>query len=320
MSVAASPHVLEAERLDELEVPAGHPVEEHLRSRAADPRPVEVAGAPGLELRDVGDERPGRAHEEPVFGLEPEALEGVDAVAAEELVAGGGLVEEPVVADDARGDGVGPRSGEAGGERVFEGGGDDDLGGPEPAELPLEGVGVDGLDDELPRREVGGRESQAGARARREKGEEVVPPRIEEGVIEHGAGGDRLDHLAADEPLRPGSRILHLLADRRPAPEPDQARQVVVERLRGNAGKRDAGRRPVVPGGEREAEKPRALLGVLPEELVEVSHPEEEQRVRVAALHLPPLAHERGLPPARAAPTGSHPASRPSGRTRRSRR
>ena len=279
-----------------------------------------MAGAPGLELRDVGDERAGGAHEEPVLRLEPEALEGVDAVVAEELLARGGLVEEPVLANDERGGGGGPRGGEAGSERLLEGGGDDDLGGPEPAELPLEDVGVDGLDDELTRREIGGREPEAGARGGREESEEVVPPRLEEGVLEDRAGRDRLDDLAPDDPLRPLHRILHLLADRRPATEPDHACQVVVERLRRNAGERDAGRRSVVPGGEGEAEKPRALLGVLPEELVEVAHLEEEEGVRVAGLHLPPLAHERGFPSARAPSTGGHPASRPSGRTRRSRR
>ena len=306
------------ERLDEFEVPAGHLVEEHLGPRTADRRPAEVPGAPGLELGEVLDERPGGAHEEAVLHLEAEAVERVHPVVAKELVRRDALVEEPVAPAGERGATLHSPARETVTELSLKRGRDDELGSSKATELRAERGLAYGLDHELPCRKIHGGEPDPPSHLGGEEDEVVVPARIEKAVLEDGPRRHRLHDLASNEPLRAALRLLHLIADRHPPPELYQAGKVFLERLRRNARERDTGRRPVVPGGEGEAEEARSLLGVLPEELVEVSHAEEEEGIRVAALHLPPLAHERGLPTVRGELPSGHAATCPPGSTRRS--
>ena len=274
--------------------------------------------APGLEFGKVLDKRPGRAHEQAIARLEAEAVERVQPVVATELGGGDALVEEPVVAEGEREGALRPLVPETGTELLLERERSDDLGGGEAAEFQAERTLAHGLDDELARRQIDRSEPDLPGRPGGEEGEVVVPARVEEGVLEDSPRRHRLDDLAPDDPLGAALRLLDLVADRRLPPEPDQAGQVLLERLRRNAGEGDAGRGPIVPGGEGEAEEARALLGVLPEELIEISHAEEEEGVRVATLHLPPLAHERGLPTTPGACPSGHGATRPPGSTRRS--
>ena len=51
---------------------------------------------------------------------------------------------------------------------------------------------------------------------------------------------------------------------------------------------------PLIARGDGQAEQGAGTLGVLAEHLVEVAHPEEQQRVGVAGLELAILLHHRG--------------------------
>jgi hypothetical protein len=66
--------------------------------------------------------------------------------------------------------------------------------------------------------------------------------------------------------------------------------EIVGRGLHRNTGQRH----PIAPGGEGDVEHPRAELGVLEEHLVEIAHPEKENRVPVTGLDLPVLLHQRG--------------------------
>ena len=89
-------------------------------------------------------------------------------------------------------------------------------------------------------------------------------------------------------PLR--RRQAHLLSDRHAVARGDELVQVTVELVVGDPGKRDAS--VVLPhgaGGERDPENARGDLGVLVERLVEVAHPEQQERVRVLGLQVQEL-------------------------------
>ena len=110
----------------------------------------------------------------------------------------------------------------------------------------------------------------------------------EPALLQHRARRHRLDHFAAHDALGE-LRVFHLLADRDAMPRADQLPQVLGRRLHRHAGERHA----VAPGGERDAEHPRAQLGVVEEHLVEVAHPEEQDRVAMPRLDLAVLQHQR---------------------------
>ena len=108
------------------------------------------------------------------------------------------------------------------------------------------------------------------------------------------SGRDRLHHLAAHEALRE-LRVLDLLADRHAVPFGDQAAEVVGGGLHGDAGERDVGRAAVVARREGEAELSGGELSIVLEHLVEVAHPEKQDRVGVPRFDLAVLLHERGV-------------------------
>ena len=247
---------------------------------------AQVLGRAGTDLLRVGDQRPGRAHQELVPALEAEAVERLHPVPSLQFVAGVVDVEEPVRADGMNGAGSrlggrarGLRHEEFAGLQALQFAGN-------PGRIGLE-------DHQLPRRHVQRGEAHRGAIGD-QRDEEVVPLRLQERVRHHGAGGDRLHHLAAHDPLGLGG-VLGLFADRDLPAEPDKAFQVLVERLGGDSGQRHAARGPVVARGQGEAQETGALLGVLAEQLVEVADAEEHEFVPVTGFHLPPLPHERGV-------------------------
>ena len=114
---------------------------------------------------------------------------------------------------------------------------------------------------------------------------------VEQFGIGQRAGRDHAHHLALDRPLA-GADLADLLADRHRFAELDQPRQVGVDRS-GTA------RRPSTTGcagrlaalGERDVEQARGLFGVGVEQLVEVAHPVEQQRVGMVGLEAQVLRH-----------------------------
>ena len=99
--------------------------------------------------------------------------------------------------------------------------------------------------------------------------------------------------LALDQPLR-GRRVAHLLADRHLVALGDEAGEVGIEGVVGDAGEGHAQVLAHRLGGERYLQLAGAELGVLVERLVEVAEAEEDDGVRVASLDVEILASDRG--------------------------
>ena len=147
---------------------------------------------------------------------------------------------------------------------------------------------------ELARRHVEQGDANAvgqGATLRRDGEQVVVGGAGEIGGVGQRARRDHADDVALEE-LLALARRLHLLTDGDLLSGLYQARDVAIGRV-----VRDAGHRRALPGGERDGQQPRAQLGVLQEELVEVAEPEQQQVVGKAALQLPVLLHHRGVGP-----------------------
>jgi hypothetical protein len=168
---------------------------------------------------------------------------------------------------------------------------DDHLARGEPRERRV-GIARETADQaQFARREIRRRDPHL-ATQRVERAEIVVAPDIQQVVAERRARRDRLDHGALHDPLRE-PRILDLLADRHAVSLLHEATQVLRGRLHRHAGQRHLRRAAVVPRGQREVQRARRHLGVLVEHLVEVAHPEEQDRVGMPRLDLPVLRHQR---------------------------
>ena len=103
---------------------------------------------------------------------------------------------------------------------------------------------------------------------------------------------DDADDLALDRPLGRAD-LADLLADRDRFAEPDQLGEVAVDRVHRHAGHRDrlAGARAA--RGQGDVEQAMRALRVVEEELVEVAHPVEEERVGMLGLDAQVLLHHR---------------------------
>ena len=88
-------------------------------------------------------------------------------------------------------------------------------------------------------------------------------------------------------------RILDLLADGDAEAEPDQLLQIVVGGMHRHAAHRDVLALMLAALGQHDAERPAGLLGVVEEQLVEIAHAVEQQRIRVRRLDLDELLHHR---------------------------
>ena len=128
----------------------------------------------------------------------------------------------------------------------------------------------------------------AGTLARTDDGEEEV---VGGAGQERGVGDrprrDEPHDVALEELLALAGRF-ELLAQRDLLAGPDQPCDV---RLGGVM--RNPRHRRALAGGQRDLQQAGAQLGVLEEQLVEVTEPEQEQVVRVPLLQLPVLAHHR---------------------------
>ena len=111
--------------------------------------------------------------------------------------------------------------------------------------------------------------------------------------------GNHSHDLATNDSARL-ARVLHLLAHGDPKALPDQTSQIGVGRVPRHAAHRDLVAAAILRA-RREGQLQRRGGGhrILVEQLVEVTHPEEEQRIGVLPLGLQVLAHRRGRPPHR---------------------
>ncbi|MGX1138793.1 hypothetical protein AB7M11_003029 [Bradyrhizobium ottawaense] len=138
---------------------------------------------------------------------------------------------------------------------------------------------------ELGGRDVDPGEAEAVAAGRgagaRDREQIIVGAGIEQRVFGQRARRDQPHHAAADHTLVAtrlrGSGILGLLADRDAVPGRDQAVQIVLGALDRHAAHRDVGALMLAALRQHDAERPGGDLGVLEEQLVEVTHPVEQQ-------------------------------------------
>ena len=146
-------------------------------------------------------------------------------------------------------------------------------------------------DTEFPRGNVD--KSQGEAALPDDQGcKKVILLGIEVLCVEDEAGGDHADHLALHHPLGE-FRILHLLADGHLEPFFDQLRDVPGCGMVRKTAKGDGVFFVLVSRRQRDLEDPGGRHGILEEHLIEVAHPEEDDAVGVALLHIHVLAHGR---------------------------
>ena len=254
-----------AQGLHEFEVPPGHLVEVHHASGPVHARRPQVVEAGRPHLVQVTEEGAARREEKRVARrVEAEAGRGGDPEPLPEPLVPERSVEAP----------GGPRGHVPGSGRRLRLLGDHDLGGLESPKFVVEIRGGDLAKLELAGREVDGGEPERGVSGDRD--DVVVAARREELVLEDRARSDDLDDVPLHDP--PGlRRILELLADRHATAHFEQAGDVLVHGLHGDAREGDVPLSAVVPGGEGESQQAAPLLRVLEEHLVEVADPEEEE-------------------------------------------
>jgi hypothetical protein len=118
-------------------------------------------------------------------------------------------------------------------------------------------------------------------------------PRVEIGGIGERARRHHAHDLALDDALR-RLRVLDLLADRDAVTLLHQPRDVAVGGMKRHAAHRHRrARRIFRPRGQGEIERARGNQRVLVEHLVEIAHPEEQQRMPVLPLRVEVLLHRR---------------------------
>ena len=128
----------------------------------------------------------------------------------------------------------------------------------------------------------------------RDRHQQVIAAGVEQGFVVEGAGGDDTHHLAFHRSLG-GGRVADLFTDRHRLAGADQACQVALGAVIGNAGhgNRLAGGLPAL--GQGNVEGRGGALGVLVEQLVEVPHAVEQQHLGVLALDPQVLGHHRRM-------------------------
>ena len=128
-----------------------------------------------------------------------------------------------------------------------------------------------------------------GGRVGHNRHQPVAFRRVEQRFVRHDAGRDDPRHLAAQQALG-GLGIVDLFADCHAAARGDELHQLHVELVMRKAGHRlRVG--PLFTAGEREIEQGGGLAGVIPEELVEITHAKQHERPRAPGFRGLKLLH-----------------------------
>ena len=288
------------QRLDQLQVAAGHLVERQHVAAVDDAGPREVGQAARLQLARVAEQRTRGAQRGPVVRRDAQPVERGECEGTGQVLARQLRIELPRFPLGQYGRGRPGRPGARG---------NDQLGGLVTGEHGFKVRRRNDLEDQLAGRHVQGGDPDGGA-ARIQCDEVVVAVPREPVVRQHRPRRDRLDDLAAHQALGE-LRVLDLLADRDTVSVGDEAPEILRGCLDGHPGERYFGGAAVVAGREREPQLARGKPGVVLEHLVEVAHPEEQERVRMSRLDLAVLLHQgrvhahgssttNGWPPTRA--------------------
>ncbi len=148
---------------------------------------------------------------------------------------------------------------------------------------------------ELPGGQIQQRHSESGPwRRRHDRHQERRLARIQIARVRQRPGRDHPHDLPPDQPFGL-LRILHLLADGHAETLRDQPRDVGVCGVIGKATHGNGAPAGVLgAGGQRQLEGARRHERVLVEHLVEIPHPEEDNRVAILPLRLEELPHRGG--------------------------
>ena len=168
--------------------------------------------------------------------------------------------------------------------------GEQELGGLQALDLGVQRIEVGELGDaEAPAREI--EPGQADARRERHGGEQPRLLVVEQRGVGDGARRDDAHDLARDRALaRRG--IADLLADRDRFAEPHEPREIGLGRVHGHAGHRDRLAARLAAARQRDVDELRRAARVVVEELVEIAHAIEQQRVREPRLDGVVLLHD----------------------------
>ena len=284
VSSSVSPRAPAPERLDQLEVSPGHLVEPEERVAAGAPR-----AAPGAAARPAAARRGSGAARRPrrrrrVVGVptpSPSSVRERNRRASSSRASSGSNSQRSRTVRSARGD-------RAGSVRVA---GDDHFGRGEPAERLGQAAGRDRISSTNSPVLRSMAASPSRASARRHRHHPVVAPAGDPAFLQHARRASRVSTTSRrTRPLASfGSSTCSQIATRCPAPT--SCRRYSAAAFTGTPASGHA----VAAGGERDVEHPRGELGVLEEHLVEVAHPEKQDRVAVARLDLPVLDQQRGV-------------------------
>ena len=259
------------QRLDQLEIPTRHFIEQHDTSWTAKTRRLQVGHATGPDFFQVVHQCACGSNERLIAGLEPKPVQRLQPVDAQELISRHVSLEHPVIADGARHH----RSGGIELLCLLERTRQQQFGWLDPTQLSPQLVCGHDLRGELAGRNIERRKRKDVCRRLEQRHEEIVLARSEQIVREHSARRHSFCDLALHDARRQ-RRVLDLVADRYSATESDQLRQVVVERLDRYSSQRDLSRRAIISERERESQEARALLRIAVEELIEVPHADEQ--------------------------------------------
>ena len=111
-------------------------------------------------------------------------------------------------------------------------------------------------------------------------------------ALRQRARSDDAQHLALDRALAE-AHLADLFADRDRLAHAHQAREIALDRVHGHAGHGDRRTVACAACGQRDVEEPGGLLRVIQEELVEVAHPVEKERLGMVGLDAQVLLHHR---------------------------
>ena len=123
-------------------------------------------------------------------------------------------------------------------------------------------------------------------------GERRVALRVEQAGVGQRARGDDPRDPALDEPLA-CRRIADLVDDHGTFAPRDESREMLLDCVVRHARHGNRRTRRLPPGGQRDVEELRSTLGVGVEQLVEITHPVEEQPIGMLVLEPQVLLHHR---------------------------
>ncbi len=125
------------------------------------------------------------------------------------------------------------------------------------------------------------------------RGQIIAFSRIQQGVVGERAGGDNSRHVALHQALGL-PRVFHLLANCHTQTQRYQLAQITFQLMVRKAGHGN-GVFAFVAAGQRQAQQPGGSASVVEEQLVEISHPEQQQCVRASRLGFLILPHHRSV-------------------------